>query len=78
MKLEIGDVVYLKSNPDNLMTVSLVLNKEELIGFGAKSLKKELHSTGFSDGDVQCTWYDKNTGDYNIYFFKAAMLGKKT
>ena len=74
MELKVGDVVYLKSNPKNLMTVSYITKTSEFIGFGKKSHKKKFHDIGYSDDDliVYCTWFDdvKFTG----IFFKEKIL----
>jgi hypothetical protein len=70
----IGDVVYLNSNPDVLMTVSYILgqypkNDQE------KQLDTKMRQSGYSDRDVCCTWFcDKKleTG-----YFKEKMVTKK-
>ena len=74
--LKVGDVVYLKSNPEVLMTVSFVIIEKELTGIAAKAVKEQMRSTGFTDGDVQCMWFDKK--ECKSDFFKAVMLAKKS
>ena len=73
--LEVGDVVYLKSNPEVLMTVSFVIKENELTGFASNVIKKQMRRIGFTDGDVQCRWFIDS--ECQADFFKAAMLRKK-
>ena len=74
--LEVGDVVYLKSNPEVLMTVSFVIKENELTGFASNVIKKQMRRIDFTDGDVQCGWFIDS--ECQADFFKAAMLRKKT
>jgi len=77
MKFEAGDVVYLKSNPEILMTVAVVLKENDTSGFGSKIMKKQMWSLGYGDGDIaQCRWF--NGPEVKTDFFKTAMLAKKT
>jgi uncharacterized protein YodC (DUF2158 family) len=72
--MDVGDVVFLKSNPETLMTISFVLGKTEVTGY-AKLIPKQMRMSGFLDGDVQCTWF--NGPECKTGYFKTAMLGKK-
>lgn len=72
--MEIGDVVFLRSNPEILMTVSFVLGEKEATGY-AKLLHQQMKIAGYADGDVQCTWF--NGPEQKTGGFKAAMLTKK-
>jgi uncharacterized protein YodC (DUF2158 family) len=72
--MEIGDVVYLKSNPEVLMTVSYVLGKTQVTGY-ASLIQQQMKISGFIDGDVQCTWF--NGPECKTGCFKSATLSKK-
>ena len=74
--LEVGDVVYLKSNPEVLMTVSFVIREKYFTGLARRMLKKHITSLGFAEGDVHCRWFAGL--ECRADFFKAAMLAKKT
>jgi len=75
MEFKVGDIVYLKSNPESPMTVSLVIGKTPIHKSLAKMLWKNWLKYGFVDGDVQCTWFEgtKRVTDY----FKNELLAKK-
>lgn len=72
--MEIGDVVFLKSNPETLMTVSFVLGTTEASGY-SELIHQQMRISGLVDGDVQCTWF--NGPECKTGFFRAAMLAKK-
>jgi uncharacterized protein YodC (DUF2158 family) len=72
--MEIGDVVFLKSNPELLMTVSFILGKTKVSGY-ASLIQQQMKISGFIDGDVQCTWFKGS--ECKVGFFKSAMLSKK-
>jgi uncharacterized protein YodC (DUF2158 family) len=74
---EAGDVVYLKSNPEVLMTVSVVINTAGTYGFRPK-LKKRMRLLGYANGDVQCRWFRSDGPEVMTEFFKATMLAKKS
>ena len=56
---EDGDVVYLKSNPEKLMTVSFVKKANYIIQFADESLQKKIRENGYNESDdvIQCTWF---------------------
>ena len=72
--LKVGDVVFLKNNPERLMTVSAVFGITKFTGV-KKFFEKQFRKIGFCDGDVQCFWFDGKK--YNGSFFKAHMLKLK-
>ena len=72
--MKIGDVVFLKSNPEILMTVSFVLGEKDVAGY-AQLIHQQMKISGYANGDVQCTWF--NGPETKIGFFRAAMLTKK-
>jgi len=74
--LKVGDVVYLKSNPEILMTVSCIINQEDITGFGSKLMKKQMRDLGYDGGAVQCRWFDGS--ECMTDFFKPEMLNKKS
>jgi len=51
----IGDVVYLKSSPEVLMTVSLVVEKDDANTFIVKKIEKMFQS----EGAVECGWFNE-------------------
>ena len=71
--LEEDDVVFLKSNPERLLSVSTVLGKTKLFGFEKRAVKK-LSNFGFGDGDVQCMWVAGK--EFQLAYIRAAMLVK--
>lgn len=70
----IGDVVFLNSNPEVLMTVQYVLGMEPK-GPQEKVLNSQMKMGGYVDGDVYCTWFDGKNLKNGV--FKAKMLTKK-
>ena len=72
--LEEDDVVCLRSNPEMLLSVSIVLGKTKLF-FREKRIVKKLPNFGFKDGDVQCLW--GNGQKIQLAFIRAEMLVKK-
>ena len=73
--MNIGDVVFLNSNPNVLMTVSYVLgqypkNEQE------KVLDRKMREAGYDDRDVCCTWL--NGTKLETANFKEKMVTKKT
>ena len=74
LKYEAGDVVYLKSNPKRLMTVSYIFGEVETTGYFEKHNEKQFRKFGYIDGDVQCAWFDG--AEYTLNFFRAQMLNK--
>ena len=75
MEFKVGDVVYLKSNPERLMTVSIVFGATSYSGFKS-FLERQYRKMGFVDGDVQCVWFDGNK--FIVSFFKANLLNLKS
>jgi hypothetical protein len=74
--MKIGDVVFLNSNPEVLMTVSFVMEeKENADNASSMMIQPQMRIAGFVAGDVQCTWF--NGPEYKTGYFKAAMLTKK-
>ena len=72
---EDGDVVYLKSNPEKLMTVSFIKKANYIFQFAEESLKTKIRENGYTEGDdvIQCTWFywgPETIADY----FKPRML----
>lgn len=70
----IGDVVYLNSNSNILMTVSYVLgqypkNEQE------KILDNKMRKAGYDDRDVCCTWFSGTK--LETAYFKEKMITKK-
>ena len=83
MDFKVGDVVYLNSNPDIPMTVSLVFTTDDVCRYGDKYFNQHIKCLGFSDGDnvIQCSWfnvYDKKMVEFEIDFFKPIMLKLKS
>jgi len=76
MEFNVGDVVFLKSNPERLMTVSIVLGKTKFSGFFGKLYEKHSREIGFTDGDVQCDCFIGL--EYNYGSFKANKLQIKS
>jgi len=72
--MNVGDVVFLNSNPEISMTVEYVLNKNAN-GVQEKMLSQKMRIGGFTDGDVYCTWFDGK--ELKNACFKAKMLTKK-
>ena len=76
---EEGDIVSLKSDPQRLMIVSIVLrNYHELF---TQFIEAQVHCFGFKDGDAVCHWYDKYNNNEELgcreQCFKASMLIKR-
>ena len=69
--MDIGDVVYLNSNPEHRMTVTFVLGMEAK-GLQEKLLEAQMKRSGFEDGDVFCTWIVNN--EVKTYLFKRKMI----
>ena len=72
--MNVGDVVFLNSNPEILMTVEFVL------GIGSngpkeRMLSHQMHMAGCVDGDVYCTWFENKEVKHDI--FKKQMVTKK-
>jgi len=76
---EDGDVVYLKSNPEKLMTVSFVIDSGKISKYGSKYLKNQLHTRGYARGEdaVQCVWFYEGS-EITLEYFKPQMLAKKS
>ena len=72
--MEIGDVVFLKSNPEVLMTVSFVYGQEPK-GPQERYLSQQMGIAGYEKGDVNCTWFEGKQLASSP--FKAKMLTKK-
>ena len=72
--MEIGNVVYLNSNPEVLMTVEYVLGSDSN-GTKEKFLSQQMKMQGFENGDVYCTWFDGKTLKNGC--FKSKMLTKQ-
>lgn len=72
--MEIGDVVFLNSNPELPMTVTFVLGGEAK-GFQERFIVKQMQNAGCVNGDVYCTWFEGTNLKSGI--FKAKMLTKK-
>jgi hypothetical protein len=70
----IGDVVYLNSNPRQLMTVSYVLGAYPN-GNAERQLDEQMRNAGFQDRDVSCSWF--NGSKLETAFFKEKMVTKK-
>jgi len=82
MGFNVGDVVYLNSNPEIMMTVSLVFKTEDVYRCGDKFFKEIIKSLGFSVGDdiIQCSWFNiyENIIEYSVHHFKPKMLKIKS
>ena len=72
--MEVGDVVFLKSNPDIFMTVSFVFGKSE-VPDSPQPTKIQMKLAGYGEGDVECKWFVGK--ECKSGFFKSAMLTKK-
>ena len=74
MEFTVGDIVYLKSNPKNLMTVSFITKISDISGFGSKTLRAKLNDLGYANDDfiIQWTWH--NGSNYTEDIFKTKML----
>jgi uncharacterized protein YodC (DUF2158 family) len=72
----VGDRVFLKSNPEVLMTVTNVIGCEnkEVTRFIRERFERKSRKLGYADGDVQCKW--SNGRRYKFDMFYAAMLDK--
>ena len=74
--MKIGDVVFLNSNPEVLMTVSFVMGeKDDTNNASSMMIQPAMRIAGYVAGDVQCTWF--NGPEHKTGYFKAAMLTKK-
>ena len=71
---EIGDVVYLESEPKRLMTVSMLLKVKNIPDWNKKYIKKQLRDQGYANSDdvIQCRWF-KGRLDM-VDYFKPHML----
>ena len=72
--MEIGDVVFLNSNPETLMTVSYIFGKSEAPR-SPQSTRLQMKLAGYGEGDVECKWFVGT--ECKRGFFKPAMLTKK-
>ncbi|MBR5401689.1 MAG: hypothetical protein IK102_07750 [Treponema sp.] len=72
--MNVGDVVFLNSNPEILMTVEFVLGSETS-GLQERMLDQQMKMRGYADGDVYCTWFENK--ELKHEFFKKQMLTKK-
>lgn len=72
--MNVGDVVFLNSNPEILMTVELVLSNEPK-GAQEKMIIHQLRMQGYDNGDVYCTWFEGK--ELKKAPFKKQMLTKK-
>ena len=75
-ELEAGYTVFLKSNPEQLMSVSFVLGKIKNTSFSFRSREKKLRGVGFTDGDALCHWFDGI--EYKQEFLRADWLNIKS
>lgn len=71
---KIGDVVFLNSNQELLLTVDFVLDDKPTSLFEV-DLSQQMRSLGFKDGDVSCTWFDGTVLKDSL--FKAETLTQK-
>ena len=72
--MNVGDVVFLNSNPEILMTVEFVLGSETS-GLQETMLDQQMKMRGYADGDVYCTWFENK--ELKHEFFKKQMVTKK-
>ena len=72
--MNVGDVVFLNSNPEVPMTVEFVLGSEPK-GMQEKMLSRKMEVSGYENGDVYCTWFEGETLKNAI--FKIRMITKK-
>jgi hypothetical protein len=72
--MNVGDVVFLNSNPEILMTVEYVLGTEPK-GAQERMLSHQMHLSGYVDGDVFCSWFEGK--ELKKAPFKKQMLTKK-
>lgn len=72
--MNVGDVVFLNSNPEILMTVEYVLGNESK-GAQERMLSNQMKMGGYVAGDVYCAWFEGKTLKKSA--FKKQMLTKK-
>ena len=72
--MNVGDVVFLNSNPEILMTVEYVLGSGSK-GAQERMLSHQMQMRGYVDGDVYCTWFEGK--ELKNALFKKQMLTKK-
>lgn len=72
--MNVGDVVFLNSNPEILMTVEYVLG-QNANGAQEKMLSHHMRISGFVDGDVYCAWFEGK--ELKKACFKAKMVTNK-
>ena len=72
--MNVGDVVFLNSNPEILMTIEFVLGSETS-GLQERMLDQQMKMRGYSDGDVYCTWFENKELKHDV--FKKQMVIKK-
>ena len=72
--MNIGDIVYLNSNPEVLMTILYILGPEPK-NIQDKTISYKMRMCGYQEGDICCNWFENTKLQTN--FFKAAMLTKK-
>ncbi|MBR4791221.1 MAG: DUF2158 domain-containing protein [Treponema sp.] len=72
--MNVGDVVFLNSNPGILMTVEFVLGSSSNSP-KERVLSHQMHMSGYVDGDVYCSWF--NGTELKQAMFKKQMLTKK-
>ena len=64
--MNVGDVVFLNSNPEILMTVEFVLGSE-VTGLQERMLDQQLRMRGYTNGDVYCTWLEKKELKHDVF-----------
>ena len=72
--MNVGDVVFLNSNPEILMTLEYVLGSGSK-GAQERMLDQQLRMRGYTDGDVYCTWFEGK--ELKKAPFKKQMVTKK-
>ena len=72
--MNVGDVVFLNSNPEILMTVEFVLGSGSN-GAQEKMLSHQMHLSGYVDGDVCYSWFEGK--ELKKATFKKQMVTKK-
>lgn len=64
--MNVGDVVFLNSNPEILMTVEFVLGSE-VTGLQERMLDQQLRMRGYTNGDVYCTWFENKELKHDVF-----------
>ena len=72
--MNVGDVVFLNSNPEILMTVEYVLGSGSK-GAQERMLSHQMQMSGYVEGDVYCIWFEGK--ELKKAPFKKQMLTKK-